>query len=39
MSHLGYEIKSWFRPDASLPKRGDNIDVEQVKIMVDRFSC
>ena len=37
MSHLGYEIKKLGFGLMRLPKRGDNIDVEQVKIMVDRF--
>ena len=37
MSHLGYEIKKLGFGLMRLPKRGDNIDVEQVKVMVDRF--
>ena len=37
MSHLGYEIKKLGFGLMRLPKRGDNIDVEQVKIMVDSF--
>ena len=35
MSHLGYEIKKLGFGLMRLPKRGDNIDVEQVRELAD----
>ncbi|MCL2659054.1 MAG: aldo/keto reductase [Acidobacteriaceae bacterium] len=37
MSYLGKEIKKLGFGMMRLPRRGDNIDIEQVKQMVDRF--
>ena len=37
MSYLGEEVKKLGFGLMRLPKLGDNIDIEQVKAMVDRY--